>query len=118
MNINRVILVTIIFFTPVCYSLAQKTGAMLKVIELGMSVAEKQSVIMAKSMVGDAQLLPRSTDHNGELITSDASWWCSGFFPGVLWYLYANNPSAVLKKWAENYTYRVENQKIPQTITI
>lgn len=111
MNINRVILVTIIFFTPVCYSLAQKTGAMLKVIELGMSVAEKQSVIMAKSMVGDAQLLPRSTDHNGELITSDASWWCSGFFPGVLWYLYANNPSAVLKKWAENYTYRVENQK-------
>src|SRR5690606_115750 len=46
-----------------------------------------------------------------ELVTSDSKWWCSGFFPGTLWYLYENNPTEELKKYAMEYTNRVEDQK-------
>ena len=33
--------------------------------------------------------LPRTWE-NGEDVSSDSRWWCSGFFPGVLWYVYEN----------------------------
>ena len=31
---------------------------------------------------------PRSTNADGSLRTSDEGWWCSGFYPGSLWYIY------------------------------
>jgi hypothetical protein len=37
--------------------------------------------------------------------------WVSGFFPGVLWYLYENDPTEELKRYAELYTSRVEPAK-------
>jgi len=36
-----------------------------------------------------------------KLITSDAEWWCSGFYPGTLWYLYEYSSDAVIKEEAE-----------------
>lgn len=48
---------------------------------------------------------------DGKLETSDYSWWCSGFFPGELWYLYEANPTPELKRYAELYTARVEKVK-------
>ena len=44
-------------------------------------------------------------------MTSKSNWWTSGFFPGVLWYLYEVNGNDSLKMYAENYTKRIENQK-------
>ena len=44
-------------------------------------------------------------------MTSKAKWWTSGFFPGVLWYLYEVNQDDSLKMYAENYTKRIENEK-------
>ena len=54
--------------------------------------------------------LPR-TYEGGELKTSDYRAWISGFFPGVLWYLYENTPTDELKRYAELYTERVESAK-------
>ncbi|MBQ3607586.1 MAG: glycoside hydrolase family 88 protein [Bacteroidales bacterium] len=31
---------------------------------------------------------PRTTGQDGSLRTSDMGWWCSGFYPGSLWYIY------------------------------
>ena len=31
---------------------------------------------------------PRTTHKDGTLRTSDMGWWCSGFYPGALWYIY------------------------------
>lgn len=82
---------------------------MQKIIEKGLDRATTQSLAMAQSLENNS-LLPR-TFENGKLITSDSKWWCSGFFPGTLWYLYENNPTEKLEKYAINYTNRVEDQK-------
>ncbi|WP_160711604.1 glycoside hydrolase family 88 protein [Chitinophaga solisilvae] len=33
-------------------------------------------------------VLPRSTNKDGSLMTSNTTWWTSGFYPGTTWYLY------------------------------
>lgn len=83
---------------------------MSQVIERGLSVARSQSQVMARSLEQDSAAFPRSYD-NGHLVTSDYRWWCSGFFPGVLWQLYSDQPDAQLRRYAELYTQRVEPVK-------
>lgn len=80
------------------------------VIQRGLQTATEQALRMAESLEDRAGLLPKSID-KGELETSDYSWWCSGFFPGELWYLYENNPTDKLRHYAEMYTGRVEEAK-------
>ncbi|EOA55124.1 MULTISPECIES: glycoside hydrolase family 88 protein [Bacteroides] len=81
------------------------------VIEKGLSVSVEQSKLMAKSMWEQKTLLPRTLDKEGKLITSDSKWWTSGFFPGVLWYLYEATGDTLLKEYACDYTSRVEKEK-------
>lgn len=73
-------------------------------------MAEKQSLLMAKKYENEQGRLPRSFE-NGKDISSDSKWWCSGFYPGVLWYLYEANKSDEVLKYAQLYTDRVEDQK-------
>ena len=80
------------------------------VIERGLDVAEKQTLFMAEQLEGMEGKLPR-TYENGELRTCGYRPWISGFFPGVLWYLYECHPTETLKKYAELYTERVEPAK-------
>lgn len=58
--------------------------------------------------------LPKSFDH-GNMITSSSSAWTSGFFGGILWQLYENNPCPSFYKFAELYTRRVEREKSTKT---
>lgn len=81
------------------------------VIEKGLSVSVEQSKLMAKSIWEQKTLLPRTLDKEGKLITSDSKWWTSGFFPGVLWYLYEVTGDTLLKEYACDYTSRVEKEK-------
>ena len=81
------------------------------VIEKGLSVSVEQSKLMAKSIWEQKTLLPRTLDKEGKLITSDSKWWTSGFFPGVLWYLYEATGDTLLKDYACDYTSRVEKEK-------
>ncbi len=83
---------------------------MRDLINKSLEIATILSLDMAKSLEKDTSHLPR-TYQNGQLVTSDSRWWCSGFFPGVLWYLYENTPTEQLKKYAVNYTARVEREK-------
>lgn len=87
---------------------AQET--MNEVIERGLSRSREQSIVMAKSMEQDNKAFPRSYE-NGKLIKSDYRWWCSGFFPGMLWQLYSDNGDEQLRKYAELYTDRCEPVK-------
>lgn len=80
------------------------------VVERGLDRAEHQSLLMAKKLEPMEGKLPKSIK-NDSLETSDYSWWCSGFYPGVLWYLYENNPTPELKKYAEEFTGRIEKAK-------
>lgn len=84
---------------------------MQQVVERGLTAATEQALLMATTLENEEGRLPKAIDKEGKLATSDYSWWCSGFFPGELWYLYENNPTPELKKYAEMYTARIEKVK-------
>lgn len=81
------------------------------VIERGLLRSTEQALLMSKALEGQEGRLPKSIKPDGTLETSDYAWWCSGFFPGELWYLYENNPTDELKNYAKLYTARVEPAK-------
>jgi len=82
----------------------------LSVINNALSSAEQQSLLMAKKYENQEGRLPR-TYENGKDVSSDSRWWCSGFFPGSLWYLYENTGNPEILKYAKMYTDRVEREK-------
>ena len=85
---------------------------MQKVIERSMEVAEQHIRNMVTVLDSQNDRLPRSFNpQTGELITSNSSWWCSGFFPGSLWHLYEYTKNDEFRKLAEQYTTRVENEQ-------
>lgn len=80
------------------------------VIERGLDISTQQALVLAKELEHEEDKLPR-TFNNNKLRTGDYKPWTSGFFPGVLWYLYENNPTQELKEYAMLYTQRVEPAK-------
>ena len=78
------------------------------VIERGLERARVQALLMARTLEPLEGRLPKTTDDAGRLVTSDPGWWCSGFFPGVLWYLYEDSGDERLAAYAEMFTRRLE----------
>ena len=79
-----------------------------RVIERGLERARIQSLVMSEALEPLEGRLPKTTDDAGRLVTSDPGWWCSGFFPGVLWYLYEDSGDERLASRAERFTRRLE----------
>lgn len=59
----------------------------------------------------DTLLFPRTLDKDGNLVTSNIRWWCSGFYPGSLWYVYDYTGDPAVKALAEKYTSALEPLK-------
>ncbi len=93
----------------------QKQKPIKEVINAALEFSTKQSLLMAKSLENQKELLPVSTDKYGKLKTAKSDWWTSGFFPGVLWYLYENKPSAEIEKWARDFTQRVAKEQFTRS---
>jgi rhamnogalacturonyl hydrolase YesR len=70
----------------------------------------EQYLLMSESLLSEPDRLPRSFE-NGKLLTSASSWWCSGFMPGTLWYLYEYTNDAKLRDYAQTYTDRIEKEQ-------
>ena len=52
---------------------------------------------------------PRCTDEEGKLVTTkNVGWWCSGFHPGSLWYIYEYTGDEAFREMAWKYTDRLE----------
>ena len=51
---------------------------------------------------------PRSTNVDGSLRTSDEGWWCSGFYPGSLWYIYEYTGDETFRDLAWKHTRSLE----------
>lgn len=98
-------------FLGSCGVPGKKGEPLEQVIDESLVFAERQSLKMAESLKDMPGRLPKSLTPAGELETCDPAWWVSGFFPGVLWYLYENNPTDPLKEGAAHFSGRVENQK-------
>lgn len=102
----------IFFLLILLISCTQKPESMQQLIDRSLQTAIQHGKNMATALHDQEGKLPRSIDpETGELITSDSRWWCSGFYPGTLWYLYEYSNDPELKSLAENYTARVEKEK-------
>ncbi len=51
---------------------------------------------------------PRSINAEGGLRTSDLGWWCSGFYPGALWYVYEYTGDEAFRDIAWKHTRSLE----------
>ena len=56
----------------------------------------------------DDVVYPRSINLDGSLWTSDSKWWCSGFYPGSLWYVFEYTGNEVYKDLALKYQTGLE----------
>ncbi|MDR1499495.1 MAG: glycoside hydrolase family 88 protein [Tannerellaceae bacterium] len=81
-----------------------------EVIDRALEGATTQSLLLAHKYAADSAALPRSFAQ-GEDVSSDSKWWCSGFFPGTLWYLYENDQREDLLGYAVDYTARIAGEQ-------
>jgi unsaturated chondroitin disaccharide hydrolase len=84
---------------------------MEKLIDDALDFSVKQYALMADVMKDKPDLLPRTIDTTGNLVTSKSSWWTSGFVPGSMWYLYQYSKNEKLKESAVDLTSRIEKEK-------
>jgi uncharacterized protein YyaL (SSP411 family) len=92
-------------------ALCAASGQNLKItIDKALDRAGEQCLVMAKKYENQKDRLPR-TFEEGKDISSSSRWWCSGFFPGTLWYVYENTRNPEILKYAQLYTDRVEQEK-------
>jgi len=79
-------------------------------VDTALTFSLRQSLLLAKKYEAQNGRLPR-TFEKGKDVSSDSRWWCSGFFPGTLWYLYENSKDTTILRYAKLYTDRVEREK-------
>ena len=81
----------------------------LKLADRVFSLAEKQfSHLDSQLAPGE---FPRTAKQESELVKADLGWWCSGFFPGSLWYVYEYTGNEAIKGMAEKYTWTLTGLK-------
>jgi unsaturated chondroitin disaccharide hydrolase len=98
-----------------------KTQAQVNVAE-AFKFAGKQTELMltevdkTKAEINKPELVvPRTIDKNGNLLLISSRDWCSGFFPGELWYLYEYTKNPKWLEQAKTYTAFIEREKLNTT---
>ena len=85
--------------------------------------AERQTRYMLREIetkrererVSNPELVSPRTLENGELKLVTSRDWTSGFFPGVLWFLYEYTGRNEWQTWARQYTANIEKEKFNGT---
>jgi unsaturated chondroitin disaccharide hydrolase len=93
-----------------CKSQQKANQELHGLIDNALETAIQQYLLMAQVLADKEQQLPK-TFENGVFVTSGPEWWCSGFFPGTLWYLYEYSTDPKIKKYAVEYTHRVASEQ-------
>ena len=91
-----------------CGARAPKEETMAQVRERVFADAQAQAVYMDSLLTVMAgpdrpSLCPRNFQ-DGKLVTSDIDWWCSGFYPGVLWMVYEQTGDEAFRDLAVKHT--------------
>lgn len=82
-----------------------------EVIDFGLKRATAQALLTAEELKDQDGRLPKTIE-KGKFVTANYADWTSGFFPGLLWSLYENNPKdSQLLEYAKLFTSRVEEAK-------
>lgn len=86
---------------------APEKESMEEVVDRALDTATRHALALARKVEPVEGRLPQTFEADTLRTTTFRSW-ISGFFPGVLWYLYENDPNnAELKRYAALYTMRV-----------
>ena len=70
------------------------------------SVAASQARDM-DARLGEGET-PRTLENDGTLINDGIGWWCSGFYPGSLWYIWQYGQDPEIQALAEKHTARLD----------
>lgn len=115
---NKYTLLLLVFITS---SFSLKANAQGDV-KSAFKFAEAQTGILlnetakAKALHTNTDLVvPRTLDNNGNLLIVASKDWCSGFFPGELWYLYEYTKDNKWLQAAKTYTAFIEQEKYNTT---
>ena len=102
----------LIFCLCISCSKSKQDQKLVQLIEEGLNFSLEQYKLMVQSLP-DSTRFPRSTNpDDGSLLTSGTDWWCSGFFPGSLWYLYEYSGDQNILVEAMNRTAPLEKEKL------
>jgi len=100
----------VVLLLGVLTSCSEKQQPLDALIDEQLTFATQQYKGMYEVLPPD--MLPRTTDkETGELVTSGSGWWCSGFYPGSLWYLYEYSGDEELKEMAMQKTALIEKEQ-------
>lgn len=105
---KKAFIISVCFLSVSSFNIYSKT--LKSIVNQALDFSEKQSLLMAEQYSDLDSILPRSYD-NGKNVTSNSRWWCSGFFPGTLWYCYENSKNPKVLEFAKKYTSRIEREK-------
>ena len=106
---TRLFQIAFVFFLFLCS--CNREEPLDKIIDESLAFSAKQYALMADVMKDKPDLLPRTVDTSGVLVTSNSGWWTSGFFPGSLWYIYEYSKDDKFKDAAILMTSRIEKEK-------
>ena len=87
--------------------LLHEAGPMEALIDRVFTVAEQQYTAMDTRLT--EKTLPRTLSADGEFVPSNIYWWCSGFYPGSLWYIYEYTGNEAVKTLAEKNTLKLDS---------
>jgi len=103
-----VLLLAILGTSTVVQAQTAKPNLSKAFIQQQLEAAAKQIKVLANET--PTEKFPK-TFENGKEVFSSSSWWCSGFYPGTLLYLYeGTKDEGLLKKATEKLTY-LEKEK-------
>lgn len=78
-----------------------------KLIKENFALADSQYRYMMSLTPADQ--MPQSFEEkNNKFIAKEITWWCSGFYPGTLWYIYEQTHDEAIKKEAERSLQVIE----------
>ena len=94
------LLLSMLLMSFICENVVAQQGSrndiMKNLITENYALAESQYTLMMKSVPSDR--LPQSYDANkNQLISREITWWCTGFYPGSLLYIYEQTKNETIK---------------------
>lgn len=99
---NYVCLIGMIMSLSAC---SQREESIHEIADRVFALAETQYQYLAENLPDDR--MPKTIDDQGQLVTSDMGWWCSGFYPGSLWMIYERGGNEQVLELAKKNTLKL-----------
>lgn len=106
---RKIIIVLVLLWQGI---LVQAQPAVNVKVQLDLALQQYERMLAAHP---DTNKIPHSLNADGTLRDMPSDWWCSGFFGGTLWNLYAYTKNVKWKNAAERWTMAVQKEQYNTT---